>query len=82
VICPCTAPLLGRPAVFLGMSEELFYSVGECIVNLSGKSEVKMCSRLVRTIWTSLLRHITVSILTDLVHTSYFELKLVNLSHD
>ena len=65
VIYPCTVPLLSKPAVFLGVSEELFYSVAECVVTLSGKSEVEMCLQLVRTIWTSLLRHITVSILIN-----------------
>ena len=65
VINPCAVPLLSKPAVFLGVSEELFYSVGECVVILSGRSEVDMCLQLVRTIWTSLLRHITVSILID-----------------
>ena len=69
VIYPCTVPLLSKPAVFLGVSEELFYSVGECVVTLSRRNEVEMCLQLVRTIWTSLLRHITVSILTDLVNT-------------
>jgi hypothetical protein len=69
VIYPCTIPLLSKPAVFLGVSEELFYCVGECVVTLSGKSEGEMCLQLVRTIWTSLLRHITVSILTDYVNT-------------
>jgi hypothetical protein len=65
VICPCTVPLLSKHAVFLGGSEELFFCVEECIVTLSGRSEEKMCLQLVRTIWTSLLRHITVSILID-----------------
>jgi hypothetical protein len=69
VIYPCTVPLLSKPAVFWGVSEELFYSVGECVVTLSCRSEVEMCLQLVRTIWTSLLRHITVSILFDLVFT-------------
>jgi hypothetical protein len=68
-IRPCEVPLLSKPALFLGVSEELFYSVGECFVTLSGRSEVEMCSQLVLTIWTSLLRHVTVSILIDLVHT-------------
>jgi hypothetical protein len=69
VICPCEVPLLSKPAVFLTVSEELFYSVGECVVTLSGRSEVQVCSELVRKIWISLLRHITVSILIDLAHT-------------
>jgi len=68
MIYPCTVPLLSKPAVFLGVSEELFYSVGECVVTLSGRSEVDLCLQLVRTIWTSLLRHITVSTLIDLVN--------------
>jgi hypothetical protein len=62
MIHPCEVPLLSNPAVFLGMSEELIYSVGECIVTLSRRSEVEMCSQLVHTFWTSLLRHIAVSI--------------------
>jgi hypothetical protein len=69
VICPCKVPLLSKPAVFLGVSEDLFYSVGECIVSLSGRSEAEKCLQLVRRIWTSLLRHIIVSILIDLVNT-------------
>jgi hypothetical protein len=68
VIYPCTVPLLSKPTVFLGVSEELFYSVGECVVTLPGRSEVEMCLQLVHTIWMSLLRHITVSILFDLVN--------------
>ena len=76
LIYPCTVPLLSKPAVFLGVSEELFYSVGECVVTLSGRSEVEMCLQLVRTIWTSLLRHITVSILIDLVNTLQWNLDL------
>jgi hypothetical protein len=75
VIRPSKVPLMSKPEIFLGVYEELFYSVGECVVTLSGRSEVEMCSQLVHTIWTSLLRHITVSIIVDVVHTLHHILK-------
>jgi hypothetical protein len=55
---PCKFPLLKKPVVFLEVSEELLYSVRECIVLLCGRSGEEMCSKLLRSIWNSLLRHI------------------------
>jgi hypothetical protein len=53
--------MLNEPVVFLEMSEELLYSVGECVVVLSSRNDVEMCSQLLHRIWNSLLKHITVS---------------------
>lgn len=64
-IHPCKAPLLNKPEVFLDVSEVLLYSVGECAVILSSRSEVEMCSWLLHRIWNSLLKHVAVSSYID-----------------
>lgn len=61
IIHSCRVPMLNEPVVFLEMSEELLYSVGECVVVLSSRNDVEMCSQLLHRIWNSLLKHITVS---------------------
>lgn len=61
LIRPCKVPLLKKPVLFLDVSEELLYSVGECIIILCGRSEVELCSQLLHSIWNSLLRHVAVS---------------------
>jgi hypothetical protein len=71
IIHPCKVPLLSKPVVFLDVSEELLYSVGECIIILCGRSEVEACSQLLHSIWNSLLRHVAVSI-TQITRYSYF----------
>lgn len=60
-IHPCKVPVLNKPVVFMDVSEELLYSVGECAVILCSRSEVERCSELLCRIWNSLLRHVAVS---------------------
>ncbi|XP_069683909.1 serine-rich adhesin for platelets-like [Periplaneta americana] len=60
IILPSTIPLLRKPSTFLKVSEELLYSVGECIVIQCSKSDIVISSQLLSTIWNYLLRHISV----------------------
>ncbi|KAJ9590430.1 hypothetical protein L9F63_016517, partial [Diploptera punctata] len=55
---PCNVPLLNNCNLFLEISEEVLYCVGESIVILSSRSEMNISSQLIVTIWNHLLRHI------------------------